>query len=195
MLRRIWNFIKANPGGAALALAVMLGLVNGVIVATALSNRAAARELSTEVEDLTESLAQLRQIEQEGLRGLEEQALSAEAELAMLKQSFPVFGEPFDIYRQGFALAGANQVEIHVMETGSSSLEETPVGVLEITTYRVDGVGEAPHCIGLLDALEQTGLAALALNGIRIDVGDHNCDFEVVLASLGEIVGEVDPDG
>ncbi|MFV2044869.1 MAG: hypothetical protein ACC700_16745 [Anaerolineales bacterium] len=194
MRQRIWDSIRQNPGRVALALAVLLGLVNTLLIATAFRNRSAAGELVVQVIDLTESLAQLRQVEQEGLRGLEEGAISAEAELAALEQSFPQHGEPFDIYRQGFALAQANQVEIRAMETGPSSFKETPVGLLEVTTYRIDGAGQHLSCIGLLAALEQTGLETLALDEITLGLEDQTCDFEVVLASAAEL-GEIDVDG
>ena len=194
MLQRIWNSIRENPGRVALALAVLLGMANSLLIASAFLNRSAAGELAVQVIDLTGSLTQLRQVEQEGLRGLEEGALSAEAELASLEQSFPQIGEPFDIYRQGFALARANQVEIRGMETGSSSFEETPIGLLKITTYRIDGVGQHLNCIRLLGALEQTGLETLALDEITLDLEDQACNFEVVLASAAEL-GEVDIDG
>jgi len=194
MRQRIWNSIRQNPGRVALALAVLLGLVNTLLIATAFFNRSSAGELVDQVIDLTESLAQLRQVEEEGLRGLEEGAISAEAELAALEQSFPQPGEPFDIYRQGFALAQANQVEIRAMETGPSSFKETPVGLLKVTTYRIDGVGQHLSCIGLLGALEQTGLETLALDEITLGLEDQTCDFEVVLASAAE-QGEMDIDG
>ena len=194
MLQRISNSIRQNPGRAALALALLLGLVNILLIVTAFLNRSTAGELADQFVDLTESLAQLRQVEQEGMQGLEQGALSAEAELAALEQFFPKLGDPFDIYRQGFALAEANRVEIRVMQTGSSSLEETPVGLLEITTYRVNGVGKHPNCIRLMGALEQTGLETLALEGITLGLEDQVCDFEVVLASAAEL-GERDIDG
>ncbi len=194
MRQRIWNSIRQDPGRVALALAVLLGLVNTLLIATTFRKRSAAGELVVQVIDLTESLAQLRQVEQEGLRDLEEDAISAEVELAVLEESFPQLGEPFDIYRQGFALAQANQVEIRAMETGPSSFKETPVGLLEVTTYRIDGVGQHLSCIGLLGALEQTGLETLALDEITLGLEDQTCDFEVVLASAAEL-GEMDVDG
>lgn len=198
MLQRIGNAIRQNPGRLALALAILLGLINTWLVATAFRNQSTSGQLAAEVVDLTASLAQLRQVEQEGLRGLEEEALSAEAELASLEQSFPTLGEPFDIYRQGFALAEANQIEIRAMETGSSSTEQTAFGMLEVTTYRVDGAGDSSNCIGLLSALEQTGLETLALDNITLGLEDQSCNFEVILASiaeLGELTGGVDTDG
>lgn len=198
MLQRIGNAIRQNPGRVALALAILLGSINTWLVATAFRNQSSTNQLADEVIDLTENLAQLRQVEQDGLRGLEEQALSAESELATLRMSFPEFGEPFDIYRQGFALAEANQVEIYVMETGSSSFEETPVGMLEITTYQVNGIGEHLQCIGLMGALEQTGLATLALDEFFLGVEDQACEFEVILAraaDLGDLTEGVGTDG
>lgn len=193
-LQRILNSIKANPGRAALAPAALLALVNTLLIATAFLNRSTAGELAIEFIDLTESLAQLRQVEREGLQGLEEGALSAEAELAALERSFPELGEPFDIYRRGFALAEANQVEIRLMETGGSRFEETPVGLLEITTYQVDGVGQHRNCIRLMGALERTGMETLALEGITLSLEKEACNFQVVLASAAEL-GERDIDG
>ncbi len=193
-LQRILNSIKANPGRAALALAALLGLVNTLLIATALLNRSTASELAVEVIALSESLAQLRQVEREGLQGLEGGALSAEAELAALEQSFPELGEPFDIYRRGFALAKANQVEIREMATGSSRFEETPVGLLKITTYQIDGVGQHRNCIRLMGALERTGLETLALDGITLGLENEACNFLVILASAAEL-GERELDG
>ncbi|MEE9216955.1 MAG: hypothetical protein V3U32_05900 [Anaerolineales bacterium] len=193
-LQRILNSIKANPGRAALALAALLGLVNTLLIATALLNRSTASELAVEVIALSESLAQLRQVEREGLQGLEQGALSAEAELAALERSFPELGEPFDIYRRGFALAKANQIEIRLMATGASRFEETPVGLLKITTYQVEGVGQHRNCIGLMGALERTGLETLALEGITLGLENDACNFGVVLASTAEL-GERDIDG
>lgn len=194
MLRRMWISMLNNPARVALALAALLGLVNTLLIVTAFRNRSNARGLAAQVVELTENLALLRQVEQEGLRDLEQGALSAEAELAALEDSFPVLGEPFDIYRRGFALAEANQVEIRMMETGTSRFEETPVGLLKITNYRVDGLGQPLNCIRLLGALEQTGLEALALDEITLGIDDQACDFEVILASAAEL-GELNIDG
>jgi len=194
MLRKIWHSIRNKPARVALVMAALLGLVNTLLIVTAFRNRSTASELAAQVTDLTENLTLLRQVEEEGLRDLEQGALSAEAELAALEASFPVLGEPFDIYRQGFALAEANQVEIRMMETGTSLFEETPVGLLKITKYRVDGLGQPVNCIRLLGALEQTGLEALALDDITLGLENEACDFEVILASAAEL-GELNLDG
>ena len=198
MLLRIWNSIKSNPGRAALGLAIVLGLINAALVFAGFRNGSAANRLEVEVVALEDNLAQLRQVEQDGLKGLEEQVLAVEDELAILKKSFPEFGEPFDIYRQGFALAEENLIEIGLMETGSTTMTETPIGVLEITTYRVDGTGQHLNCIGLLGSLEHAGLATLVLNEINIGIEDQECDFEVVLGSsvdVGRLPEEADLDG
>ena len=195
MLQRIGVSIRQNPGRVALALAVLLGLANVFLMSPVFLNRAAAGQLESEVVALTDSLAQLRQVEQDGLRGLEEEASAAEGELASLEASFPNLGERFDIYRQGFALAEANQVEILAMDTGGSSTEETPVGFFEVSSYRIDAVGSQTDCIQLLGALERAGLAALALNEVTLDMEDQSCAFEVILASLGELTEGISTDG
>lgn len=195
MLQRIGTSLRQNPGRVALALAVLLGLINVFLMSSVFLNQAAAGQLESEVVALTDNLAQLRQVEQDGLRGLEEEVSAAEGELASLEASFPNLGERFDIYRQGFALAEANQVEILAIDTGVSSYEETPVGFFEVSSYRIDAVGSQTDCIQLLGALEQAGLAALALNEVTLDMKDQSCAFEVVLASLGELAEGIGTDG
>lgn len=198
MLQRILNSFRRNPGRLALTLAVLLGMVNTLLVATALFSDRSANRLAFEAVELKNTLAQLRQVEQEGLQGLEQEALAAETELETLKGSFPELGEPFDLYRQGFALAEANLVDIHGIETGSSILEETPVGMLEITTYRVDASAPLANCIGLLGAVEMAGLETLALDQLFLSPADETCDFEVILASAALsdwLPEEVDTDG
>ena len=201
MLQRILNSFRRNPGRLALTLAVLLGMVNTLLIATALFSDRSANRLAYEVVELKNSLAQLRQVEQEGLQDLEQEALASEAELETLKGSFPQLGESFDLYRRGFALAEANLVDILGIETGSSSFEETPVGMLEITTYRVDASAPLANCIGLLGALEMAGLETLALDQLFLSPADETCNFEVILASavpakeLPGLTEEVETDG
>ena len=194
MLQRIWSSIRQNPGRVALAIAVVLGLTSLVLIVSTFINRSTVEELTVEVVDLRASLDQLRQVEQEGLRGLEDDATAAEAELAALEFSFPQLGEAFDIYRQGFALAEDNEVEIHTLETGPFTFEESPVGVLKVMNFRVNGLGERWDCLRYLGALELAGMETLALNEIVIGEGDRTCNFEVILASKAT-PGEIDSDG
>ena len=183
MLQRFWNSLSRNPGRFALGLSVLLGLTDAAFLAIALFSRHNAAILATEVETLRESLAQLRQVEREGLEGLEQEALAAESRLAEVKASFPVLGDPFDLYRQGFALATESGVNIKSITTGSSAVEETPVGLLSKTTYLVSASGDFPNCLDLMDRLETAGLQTLALQELFIGPGDRACDFEVIVAS------------
>jgi hypothetical protein len=183
MFERFRKSLRNNPARFALGLSLLLGLVNSAVLGIALVSRQSAAKLAIEVSGLQYSLDQLQQVEREGLQGLEQQAEQAETRLAELVASFPALGEPFDLYRRGFALAIESGVEIRGIETGDSTVQETPVGLLSTTTYRVSAAGEFPACIDLLGRLEQAGLQTLALEGLFIGPGDRACDFQVVIAS------------
>lgn len=183
MFERLWKFLRNNPARFALGLSVLLGLVDAAVLGVALVSRQSAAKLAVEVAGLQDSLNQLQQVEREGLQGLEQQAEQAEARLDGLVASFPALGEPFDLYRRGFALALESGVEIRGIETGDSTVQETPVGLLSTTTYRVSAAGDFPACIDLLGRLERAGLQTLALEGLYIGPGDRACDFQVVIAS------------
>ena len=183
MLQRLWNSLRRNPGRFALGLSLVLGPTNAAFLAIALFSRENAAILATEVEALRESLAQLRQVERDGLEGLEQSALTAESRLEEVKASFPVLGDPFDLYRQGFALAIESGVDIKSITTGNSTVQETPVGLLSKTTFLVSASGDFPNCLDLMDRLETAGLQTLALEGLFIGPGDKACDFQVVIAS------------
>ena len=198
MFQRIMNAFRRNPGRLALTLAVLLSIVNIVLVATTLLRDQSANRMALEVVELENSLAQLRQAEQEGLQGLEQEVLVAEAELETLKSSFPQLGEPFDLYRQGFALAEADLVDILGIETSDSIFEETPIGTLKISTYRVDALAQLANCIGLLGALETAGLKTLTLNQLFLGPPEQTCEFEVIVASAvpaDELAEDQEPDG
>ena len=183
MFERFRKSLRNNPARFALGLSLLLGLVNSAVLGIALVSRQSAAKLAIEVSGLQYSLDQLQQVEREGLQGLEQQAEQAETRLAELVASFPALGEPFDLYRRGFALAIESGVEIRGIETGNSTVQETPVGLLSTTSYRVSAAGEFPACIDLLGRLERAGLQTLALEGLFIGPGDRACDFQVVVAS------------
>lgn len=179
--RRLWSFIRSKPGRAAVGLSVLLAIANAVLIASALSRRSSAAELAIEVENLEASLSQLRQVEQEGLQELGAEALSVEADLDELKAAFPTLGDAFDMYRRAFALAHESAVEITSIETGSSTIEQTPVGYLSKTAYTVKALGGFADCIELMARLETAGLQTLALDQLQLD--PLHCEFNVVLAS------------
>ena len=183
MFERFTKSLRNNPARFALGLSLLLGLANAAALGVALLSRQSAAKLAIEVTGLQESLNQLQQVERQGLQGLEQQAEESEARLAGLVASFPALGEPFDLYRRGFDLALESGVEIRGIETGDSTVQETPVGLLSTTTYRVTAAGEFPACIDLLGRLERAGLQTLALQGLYIGPGDQACDFEVIVAS------------
>jgi len=183
MLDRLMKSIRNNPARFALGLSLVLGLVNAAVLAVALVSRQSAAKLAVEVTGLQDSLDQLQQVEREGLQGLEQRAEQSEARLAELVASFPALGEPFDLYRRGFALALESGVEIRGIETGDSTVQETPVGLLSTTTYTVSAAGDFPACIDLLGRLERAGLQTLALVELFIGPGDRACDFQVIVAS------------
>ena len=183
MFERFRKSLRNNPARFALGLSLLLGLVNSAVLGIALVSRQSAAKLAIEVSGLQDGLDQLQQVEREGLQGLEQQAQQAESRLAELVASFPALGEPFDLYRRGFALAIESGVEIRGIETGGSTVQETPVGLLSTTTYKVSAAGEFPACIDLLGRLEQAGLQTLALEGLFLGPSDRACDFQVVIAS------------
>jgi len=183
MFERFRKSLRNNPARFALGLSMVFGLVNAAVLAVALVSRQSATKLAVEVIGLQDSLDQLQQVEREGLQGLEQQAEQSEARLSGLVASFPALGEPFDLYRRGFALALESGVEIRGIETGNSTVQETPVGLLSTTIYRVSAAGEFPACLDLLGRLERAGLQTLALQELFIGPGDRACDFEVIVAS------------
>ena len=183
MFERFRKSLRDNPARSALGLSLLLGLVNAAMIGVALVSRQSAAKLAIEVTWLQDSLDQLQQVEREGLQGLEQQAEQSEARLSGLVASFPALGEPFDLYRRGFALALESGVEIRGIETGNSTVQETPVGLLGTTTFRVSAAGDFPACLDLLGRLERAGLQTLALQELFIGPGDRACDFEVIVAS------------
>jgi hypothetical protein len=182
-VNRLWSSIREKPGRLVLALAVLLACMDSLLAATALQNRANAVRLAVEVRALQDSLDQLQRVEQEGLQGLEARALSEESRLAGLRAGFPTLGEPFDLFRRGFVLAGLNQVQLESIERGSSTVLETPVGLLASTAYSVRAVGALQPCLGFIRSLETAGLTTLAVDGLNLAPADLRCDFQVILAS------------
>ncbi|MGH2621342.1 MAG: hypothetical protein ACRDHG_12350 [Anaerolineales bacterium] len=183
MFERFTRSLRNNPARFALGLSLLLGLANAAALGVALVSRQSAANLAFEVTGLQDSLDQLQQVERQGLQGLEQQAEESEARLAGLVASFPALGEPFDLYRRGFALANESGVEIRGIETGDSTVQETPVGLLSTITYRVSAAGDFPACIDLLGRLERAGLQTLALQELFIGPRDRACDFQVIVAS------------
>lgn len=190
MVRRFWNYIRSKPARAAIGLSVLLALANAGLVAGALSKRSAGSELVIAVENLQASLNQLRQVEREGLQELENEAQAAESELEGLKAAFPSLGESFDMYRRAFALAHESAVVITSIETGSSTVEQTPVGYLSKTAYTVKGLAGYADCVDLMARLENAGLQTLALDRLLLD--SIHCEFDVILASSMP-ASQVDP--
>lgn len=190
MISRIWNAIKKHPGRLAVVASMLLAVANAVLVATALIRQRSAADLAVQVENLEFSLEQLQQVDRERLMELEAEADAAEGELDRLENAFPELGEQFDLYRQAFALAGASNVEIASVETGESSIHQTPVGYLSKTDYTVKGLGGYSDCLALMEQLETAGLQTLALDQLHLD--PIHCEFIVVLASSVP-AAEVDP--
>ena len=180
---RLWGSIQAKPGRLVLALAVLLAGIDTALAATALQSLSSARHLAVEVVTLQDSLEQLRRVEQEGLQGLEAQALAEETRLAELRAGFPSLGEPFDLFRRGFTLASQNQVELESIERGSSTVLETPVGLLTTTGYSLRAASELPGCLRFVRDLESAGLTTLAVDRLSLAPADLRCDFDVILAS------------
>jgi hypothetical protein len=195
MLYRLTNALRRDPGRLALGFSFLLGLANLALLGAALVSRRNAAALAIEVTALQDSLRQLRQVEQEGLQGLEQQAVKAESHLAELEASFPTLGDPFDLYRRGFALATDSGVELKAIETGGTTVLETPVGLLSTTSYRVTASAELPACLDWLGRLEQAGLQTLALDSLHIGPGDQACDFQVVVASAAPAGEPLPPAG
>jgi hypothetical protein len=192
MLNRLTNTLRRDPGRLALGLSFLLALANLGLLGAALVTRRSAASLAIEVTALQDSLRQLRQVEQEGLQGLELQALEAESHLAELEASFPTLGEPFDLYRRGFALAADSGVELRAIETGGTTVLETPVGLLSTTTYQVTASAEFPACLDWLGRLERAGLQTLAVETLNLGPGDRTCDFQVIVASAAP-AGQLPP--
>jgi hypothetical protein len=184
---RIRDSIRQKPGRLALALAILLAGVDVFLAAAAMQARSNTEALAAEVVALQDSLQQLRQVEQEGLQGLEAQALSEESRLAELQSGFPTLGAPFDLFRRGFALARLNQVELEGIERGDSTVLETPVGLLTTTYYRLSASGDLTACLGFVRDLELTGLTTLAVDQLSLAPADLRCDFSVVLASAAPV--------
>lgn len=180
---RIRESIRQKPGRLVLALAALLAGVDIFLAATLLQTRSNTEALAVEVLALQDSLEQLRRVEQEGLQGLEAQALAEESHLAELQAGFPTLGEPFDLFRRGFTLARLNQVELEAIERGDSTVLETPVGLLATTYYRLSAAADLPACLGFVRDLELAGLTTLAIDRLSLAPADLRCDFSVVLAS------------
>ena len=123
---------------------------------------------------------------------MQAEAEAAEAHAAELMAGFPALGNPFDLYRRGFALAANREVEMQGIERNDSSYHETPVGMLRITRFSALGAGTLGNCLNLVADLEAAGLHTLALDELFIRPGDGRCDFDVVLASAAQ-AAELEP--
>lgn len=181
MFSKLWGLIKQKPGRVALAVGLLLAVANAALLANALARQSSTEDLTVQVENLQFSLEQLRLVDQEGLQSLQAEAEAAEAQLADLKAAFPTLGNRFDLYRQAFALASRSNVEVTSVETGSTTLHETPAGYLSTTSYAVKGLGSYSECLDLMERLEGAGLETLALDQLFMD--PLHCEFNVVLAS------------
>ncbi len=182
-MQRARSTLRTHAGRILLGLAMAVALLDAVLAGSALVTQRNTERLSAEVVTLQDSLDQLQQVEREGLEGLASQAQLAESRLEALRAGFPELGEPFDLFRRGFSLAEAHAVEIETIERSGSSLEETPVGYLSVTTYTLKAVSELGNCIAYMRSLEVAGLQTLALENLTLVPEDLRCEFQVIVAS------------
>ena len=173
-----------------MVLILPLVATNVALVGASLLNYRAAAELETQIDGLEFSLEQLSEVDAEGLHNLESELSTAEADLRGLEASFPEIGAPFDLYRRIFELAGARRVDLNLVRRLEGSTQDTIVGTLEVTTYKVEAAGTASRCLSLLADLEREGLQTLALNKILVDPPAQVCNFDVTVARATVLGGE-----
>jgi hypothetical protein len=84
------------------------------------------------------------------------------------------------IYEQAFKHAPASELELLLVERKDKVSQETALGVLLQSSHRVDGLGTPASCMTFISTLEVLGLGSLAVDGIRIDAENGDCQFEVL---------------
>lgn len=188
MLRKVWEFLRTNPKGAAILVSSVFALTSLALSGLSIRNDRAGAELAAQVADLEVSLEQLRVADAEGLQTLEQELEAAETQLSSLQAAFPKTDIAFDIYRRSFSLSRLNSADLLSVRRIEESSQETSEGILQLNTYRLEIAAEFSNCRSLLTMIEKEGLRTIALDNIFIDPAVKVCVFDVIVAS-GSFLG------
>lgn len=157
-------------------LCVILGLVHVILLGWAVQRRTAAEVLLDDKLVLEENLGQLQQISQEQIEALQANLDELQAEVSALEASFPTLGTPFDLFRHGYDLAEANQVELIEISLINSGSLEIVSGMIIRKQFNIDGLGSLEDCLDFMDALESDNVY---LESASINPEEYQCSLEI----------------
>jgi hypothetical protein len=184
MLKKIWNWIKENPTWAMLGFTIVFAGVNLILLGGKFQKERLTQQLAQQVQALESNVQLLREADREGLQGLQDELDAAQSYLASLEETFPDLETSFDLYRRGFTLAIANDVEVMSVHSLGAEVQSTIFGSLEVNSYSVAASADLEQCLAYLASLESEGLETLALNNINIEPGLEACNFDVRIAGI-----------
>lgn len=167
--------------GIAVTAAVLI-----ILVGAAYLRSRAAGNLQEDILEIEDNFSQRKEADLDRITDLEDELTEREAELENLRNAFPEFGEPFDIYQQGQELAFQNQVILLSINRTGTELAETTQGTIQSTGYAIQLEGTVRACIAYIQSLENTGLGSVSPTDINISPPAKSCELSAIMFSLPE---------
>ncbi len=184
MLIKVRSWIKENPTWVMLGFTIVFAGVNLLLLGGKFQKERLTQQLAQQVQELESNVQLLQEADSEGLQDLQEELSAAQRYLASLEETFPEFETSFDLYRRGFSLATANDVDVMSVHSLGAEVQSTIFGSLEVTSYNVVASAGLEPCLAYLENLESEGQETLALNNVTIEPGLEACSFDVRIAGI-----------
>ena len=154
-------------------------VVNGLLLGSAYLRSQAARDLEPQLKTLRENLATLAGLQAERRTQLETQLAAAEDRIEAAEAALPPISTPLDLFRTGYELAADGPLTVLSIRRVSSEPQNTVVGTVGITTYRIEAAGGLQDCLTYIASLEAAS-PALGLAGVSILPEDAACGMDVL---------------
>ncbi len=184
MLKRVWNWLKENPTWIVLGFTMVFAGANLLLLGGKFQKERLSQRLAQQVQALASNVKLLQEADSEGLQELQEELRAAQSDLVALEEIFPGIETSFDLYRRGYTLALAGDVDLISIHRIGAEIQSTVFGSLEITSYSVVSSADLAQCLVYLSSLESEGLETLALNNVDIEPGLGVCNFNVRIAAV-----------
>jgi hypothetical protein len=159
---------------ACLAAAIL----NGLLVGSAYIRVRAAEGLEAQLQTLRENFTTLAGLQAERRAQLESQVGAAEARIQAAEAALPPIEAPLDIFRMGYELAADSPLIVLSVHRASSEPQDTAMGPVDVTTYRIVANGTLQDCMAYIATLEAAS-PALGLAGVSILPEDSSCEMDV----------------
>jgi hypothetical protein len=165
---------------ACLAVAV----VNALLLGGAAARRAAQAGLALTVETLRDNLSTLARLRVERRTQLEAELADARLRLESAEAALPPQIERLDMFRLGYELAEEPAVLVLSLHRGQSSLRETPLGPIEVSSHSIIALAGLDACLSYMASFEDLGLG-VGVAGVVIRPEPFECSFDVLTLSRG----------